>query len=237
MDINHSSKARYERKYLTMEHSPEQLRNFLLMSSYVFKPIYYKRTVNSLYFDTPDLDYFQQNLNGDSQRKKVRIRWYGQDTLPDQMQIEVKMRDGDLIKKEAHQFEITGGKGTNQRLDSPVFLKNITLFVQDLLKGQLEEAMTLQPTLVNSYVREYFYSNHHQIRVTIDSDVKFWSLTDVETQRQARKMSFTILECKYDTENDTLLNGLVEQLPLRVSKSSKYVMGIQQSVPFVNAEP
>ena len=41
-----------------------------------FKKIYYKRRVNSIYYDTIDLNCLWDNINGFSNRDKYRVRWY-----------------------------------------------------------------------------------------------------------------------------------------------------------------
>jgi hypothetical protein len=37
---------------------------------------YPKGIINSLYFDTPDLDHFRKSDDGNYEREKIRIRWY-----------------------------------------------------------------------------------------------------------------------------------------------------------------
>ncbi len=65
---------RYERKYLIEKNNDFFFKNFLLRNN--FQYIYEKRKVNSIYFDTNDFKFFEENINGVSQRKKVRLRWY-----------------------------------------------------------------------------------------------------------------------------------------------------------------
>ena len=38
--------------------------------------------INSLYFDTPDLDQHERSLAGEFAKDKVRIRWYGSEHDP-----------------------------------------------------------------------------------------------------------------------------------------------------------
>jgi hypothetical protein len=49
--------------------------------------------VNSLYFDTPDLDQHQRSDSGESVKDKVRIRWYGEEHDPHRS--DRAARDGD----------------------------------------------------------------------------------------------------------------------------------------------
>lgn len=202
-----ASYYRYERKYQT-HLSTQEIANFLSLNSLIFRPIYARRKVNSLYFDTPQLEYFHQNQAGDAQRKKVRVRWYGEQKNPTTLQIEIKSREGELIKKDTAVFAIKGKWSTT----------GVTDLVRETLSAVLPEAHTLVPTLTNSYWRSYFVAEQSGLRVTIDDDLLFNNLL----------IPGTIVECKYATAADTVLQSFIQQLPLYVSKSSKYVMGMQQ---------
>ncbi|MBI2954899.1 MAG: VTC domain-containing protein [Chloroflexi bacterium] len=53
--------------------------------------------VNSLYFDTFDLDEHQNSMSGDFRKDKVRIRWYDDDGCPDgarTIYVELKSKQG-----------------------------------------------------------------------------------------------------------------------------------------------
>lgn len=205
MTADLTSHYRYERKYQTELSAPE-LQVILLASSHIFRPLYYRRQVNSLYFDTPELEYFQQNMRGDAVRKKVRVRWYGEGA-PTQFQIEVKRREGELIRKDSQVFQVVDAWSEDALVD----------VVRSELSSVLPEADVLIPTLPTHYWRSYFASNSTNIRVTIDDGLVFGDQT-LET---------TIVECKYPIVADVQLRELVQQLPLRVTRSSKYVMGMQ----------
>ena len=41
-----------------------------------FNKSFDNRNVNSLYYDTPNLDFATDNISGDSKRIKIRARWY-----------------------------------------------------------------------------------------------------------------------------------------------------------------
>lgn len=201
-----ASHYRYERKYQTELSAPE-VQTVLLASSALLQPIYYRRRVNSLYFDTPEFEYFQQNVRGDAVRKKVRVRWYGEDAAPTQFQIEIKSREGELIRKESQLYSVVDVWSENALTD----------VVRSELSTVLPEAGVLVPTLRNHYWRSYFASSSTAIRVTVDDGLVF----------EGQGLETTIVECKYPIAADALLRELVQQLPLRVTKSSKYVLGMQ----------
>lgn len=213
--------SRYERKYLTTDYTAEQLENFILTHPGAFHPQYYPRRVISIYFDTPQNDYYQQNFLGHAQRKKVRVRWYQPQGKTDAIFLEVKARDGEVMQK--HTDRIEG-------LTSTSTLKDITAAVQQTLQTVLPEAEMLQPILAVSYLRRYF-ADRQDIRLTIDSDVQFATINDWETKRITQHLPATIVECKYPVADDPKLSHVMQGLPLRISRSSKYVMGMQQCHP------
>jgi SPX domain protein involved in polyphosphate accumulation len=44
---------------------------------------YPMRVVNNIYFDTIDFSSYQSNIDGASNRSKVRIRWYNESCIPE----------------------------------------------------------------------------------------------------------------------------------------------------------
>lgn len=215
---------RYERKYLTDRLSADQVANFLLLHPAVFQSIYYPRRVWSVYFDTPEFEYYQQNSLGFQFRKKIRVRWYEHDGEATTAQLEMKMKDGEMVQKTVLPLQTVGGTGT---------LGDITAAVQKTLQQHFPEANALQPVLVNSYERQYFLARVLDIRATIDSDLLFFTPADWEYARPTARLPLTILECKYGRENDPHLEQVMQGVPLRITKSSKYIMGIQQCYPYL----
>ena len=51
--------------------------NALTRSNFFFSVQYPKRKINSLYFDDLNYSSINENLDGTSEKKKYRIRWYG----------------------------------------------------------------------------------------------------------------------------------------------------------------
>ena len=69
---------RYERKFLVEELMPPQVAALIKQHPRLFYSPYPPRYVNNLYLDTPEMDHYYDNVNGALQRRKVRVRWYGQ---------------------------------------------------------------------------------------------------------------------------------------------------------------
>ena len=66
--------------------------------------------LESVYFDTPDLLAWREKANGDSLKRKIRIRWYREGGLPSRCRawLEVKDRIGSARKKMRHAFTADG---------------------------------------------------------------------------------------------------------------------------------
>jgi hypothetical protein len=65
--------------------------------------------VNSLYFDTFDLDEYHDSQSGDFGKDKVRIRWYGEDGSPDgarTIYVELKSKQGFVGTKQRQEMEV-----------------------------------------------------------------------------------------------------------------------------------
>lgn len=209
---------RYERKYLTQDYGADDLERHLLLQPAFFKEIYYQRQINSIYFDTPEFDYYHLNAMGAFERKKVRVRWYEHDDEVSNLQIEIKNKAGELINKKT--------LSTNAKIHD-LSIKNLTKGVRKTLRSYLSESVNLQPVMVNSYQRKYFFSKSTGMRVTIDSDLQFQSIDSWNHQRNFQRLPAVILECKYSVQDDPRLSKIAQGLPLLVTKSSKYILGMQ----------
>ncbi len=210
---------RYERKYVTDKLEVGELQDYVLSHPGLFKQIYYPRQVMSIYFDTEELDYYQQNELGVQQRRKVRVRWYEHESQSSVMQIEVKVRDGEIMKK---------AKFLLSKRVAEVDLDEVKKLVEKELMGLVEEVFILKPVVVVGYERRYFLSESLRVRITLDADLRFQTMGDWQAGRITSEWGLKVLECKYEVESDFEFVRVAERLPLRVSKSSKYVMGVQQ---------
>lgn len=204
---------RYERKYRIEGLSPPWVNQALRSHPASFRPLFPDRQVNNIYFDTPTLDEFYQNVAGNPQRRKHRLRWYG--TVSEQLLspvFEIKIKDGELGSKES------------QALPTTPWSELRTLFRQvPALKY-----LPLRPVLINSYQRSYWGSADGRFRITIDSKLNFapfsWSHPPVKTQFFDDMAC--VLELKYEQEDDQAAQAIFAHLPFRLTKNSKYVMGV-----------
>ena len=73
-----TSDYRYERKFVTSELSKYHVESIVKTHPAIFSEIYQLRNVNNMYFDSFRLVNYSDNVDGSSDRIKIRIRWYGE---------------------------------------------------------------------------------------------------------------------------------------------------------------
>jgi len=94
---------RYERKCVVEELILPQVMSLVRQHPKMFYAPYPPRYVNSLYLDTVEMDNYYANVVGTPDRRKVRLRWYG-DTFGEipQSMLEVKIKQGLMGMKQAY---------------------------------------------------------------------------------------------------------------------------------------
>ena len=220
---------RFERKFLTDQLSYHQLEHIVLSHPACFRQMFFRRKVNNIYFDTPDLRFFDDNVSGRSDRVKVRIRWY--DSSISQIKsptLEFKIKKGLVGRKSTFKMDdfVLDNQTSKEFFDS-YFRK------QNLPEQVLEFVLRLEPVLINNYLRNYFLSFDNKFRFTIDQELKFYDFRSLFKGKgfQVSDRYKRVLELKYDQENDDSAANIVSILPIRVTKSSKYVSGIYSIRP------
>lgn len=205
---------RYERKFRVEGCSLAEVLQLIKLHPAGFKTLYPERQINNIYFDTPDLVTYRENVNGQQYRKKYRVRWYGetkgQNSTP---QFETKIKAAEVGTKEIHPvegFDLVNISGVTAAVNRQ------TLYARQLI-----------PSLLNAYQRAYFISHDKRFRLTVDWDLRYHNLrVHPNFHRFLTRDAAIILELKYAREDDTDATWLVQKLPFRQSKHSKYVQGL-----------
>ncbi len=217
---------RYERKFLVSHISRSGVESIIRLHPAMFAEIYQQRYVNNIYFDTVNASHYYNNVDGVSNRLKVRIRWY--DDLfgfIEEPALELKTKTGFLGGKirfslSPFQFDTCHTLESQQRI-----------FRTSSLPRVLEEDLKLlQFALVNRYRRRYYESVDHNYRITIDSDMEFFRIDSNSNYflHKAIDKDNTIIELKYSDEYDENARMITNHFPFRMTKSSKYAMGIEK---------
>lgn len=217
---------RLERKFFITSMSADEVEVILKLIPFKFREIYSQRSVNNIYFDTPFLANYFDNIDGNYFKRKTRIRWYG-DLLGEinNPRLEVKGKDGVIGTKEVfplENFNLVPGKDKHDIL-SVIYKSKI---------GEKIKVKGLIPTLLNSYQRKYFQSSEKDFRFTIDKNMEYYSLNDSKYnfRNKYQDSNSVILELKYSTQHDDNAEIITNTLPFRMTKSSKYIMGIERAV-------
>jgi SPX domain protein involved in polyphosphate accumulation len=217
---------RYERKFLVEGIDQHQAIGLIKRHPYIFYQPYPPRYINNFYLDTPEMDNYSDNVSGAVDRRKVRLRWYGK--LFGYIQtptLEFKIKRGIVGTKRLYplrDFSLEQGYNANQLQHLG---KDSTL--PEEIKLVL---VTQQIVLLNRYYRYYFATRDNRFRLTVDSELSYHRIARFDNQfvHNQRVHNNTIVELKYDKTNDLEANRVSGFFPFRVTKSSKYVEGIER---------
>ncbi len=216
---------RCERKYLPGPVDLETVLARLSRHPALFREVYPPRAINNLYFDTPELRNYHEHVQGCAHRFKLRLRWYG------------PLRGE--VARPALECKVKCGQVSGKRtFPAPAFTHNGALPRAELLArlaaAPLPEPLRwrlagLQPVLVNRYHRRYFASADGHLRLTLDTGLEF---LDARSPAGALRPVFVaaprvILELKYAPEFATEAAEAAGHLPFRLTRCSKYVLGVE----------
>ena len=144
---------RVEKKILLKNGQISCVRNLFFEKG--FKKIYDIRKISSIYFDDIDLNCLRDNIDGNKDRYKIRIRWYN-DNIKNS-NIEIKFKEGYV--------------GYKIRYEVQNKIHDIKYLISFTKKCILENfGIYMNPVINISYIREY-YSNK-KLRLTIDTKLK-----------------------------------------------------------------
>jgi SPX domain protein involved in polyphosphate accumulation len=216
--------GRYERKFFISSLGISEVESIVRHNPALFSEIYHERSVNNIYFDSHNLDSFVSNVDGSAQRLKIRIRWYGA-TFGHIARpvLEFKIKSGSVGQKKS--FALASFDLNDHFTRETAW----SCFDQsDLSDGVKLRVNALEPALLNSYNRRYFASADGNYRITIDTDAVFYRIGPQINSftSNLRDRVNVILELKYDMAFDSEAHRVTNHFPFRMTKSSKYVSGI-----------
>jgi hypothetical protein len=163
---------RFERKYYL---APREvgLAYGLLRQSCLADGEYPSEQINSLYFDTADLDQYERSASGDFRKDKVRIRWYSEDTYISGTQavfIELKSRQGFVGMKQRFKLLVPAGNLALSSLAKGIVPK--TRLIDTLASFGYFPPRLLQPVIKISYWRYRFSEIMTGQRVCLDCRIR-----------------------------------------------------------------
>ncbi|MFT4666301.1 MAG: hypothetical protein ACI8YQ_004762 [Polaribacter sp.] len=205
---------RYEKKYRIEDASMLQVLENLSGSPAGFKSAFPDRWVNSIYYDDIELSAFHDNLAGLSKRLKHRIRWYGEDMLvAKKPKLEKKIKNNEL--------------GTKEFIALPDFRTDSGLNASRLLYDAYPKGHSLHPVVLIRYLRTYLESYDHKFRATIDREMQYYLYQgNLLFPLSPTLDPALILEVKFAQADREEAEYLLQKIPFRLTKNSKYVSGV-----------
>ncbi|HDN27914.1 MAG TPA: polyphosphate polymerase domain-containing protein [Thioploca sp.] len=225
MTLRTPESARHEIKFVAYHIHYHHILHWLHLHPAGFIVPYPERWVNNIYFDTADYTAYTDNLLGASARTKVRYRWYGKSQTPAAGTLEIKQKRnyfGWKLHFEINDAPYTPGanwKGIYQLLSRQLPPKG---------KNWLDTNPL--PVLINRYFRKYFVSADGKFRVTLDNYQTVWDqrfkMYPNFSHRAILPNTF-VVELKFDRTDGALASQLIQGIPIRVSRHSKYINGVR----------
>lgn len=206
---------RYERKYRAEETTLSEVFETIKHHPASFRTAFPDRFINSIYLDTYELDYYNDNIAGISDRIKQRIRWYGADleNISNPV-LEIKLKNNEI--------------GYKRYAELPAFKPGQNFSYVNYMKQHLWLATNnIVPTVMIRYMRSYFLSFDKKIRITVDRDLAYYPVDQkLNFNIQPYTDPTIILELKYPADYYKNHDSFTQALPFRMTRNSKYVQAI-----------
>jgi len=216
--------ARHEIKLVANETDYHSVALAVRLHPANFREAYPARWINSVYFDSLGLDACLDNLSGISRRTKVRFRWYGDLHSFDSGVLEFKRKRNQFGWKD--RFEIAGNIDLRQ-CSWQQLRRHVRSGLPDTARELYDR--TVLPVLVNRYCRDYYISADRKVRITLDRGLRVFD----QRARPAPNLSSEsplahtmVVETKFAVADRERAQQVLQSLPIRVSKNSKYVRGV-----------
>ncbi|GHA93064.1 VTC domain-containing protein [Streptomyces tendae] len=227
---------RFELKYLVPVEQAAEIRDELAerMDRDLNSPVG-GYGVWSLYYDTPQLRFYWEKIEGLKFRRKLRIRHYGDlDGVNDESPVcvEIKQRVNRVTQKR----RITLPYGVARQLcDGRQLIEHSakeSAFVQEVL--ELVVRLNLQPTAITGYQREALVGRDADtgLRVTFDRRIRgrdrdFHFATATPENRFTIPPHMSVMEIKVNERTPHWITDLAARRNLNLVRISKYVQSVE----------
>ena len=224
MSLSVPEDARLEIKFVSYATQYATLVNWIKRHPAIFFSPFPNRQVNNIYFDGHQYNAYNENLSGASARTKVRYRWYGTSIEPRAGILEIKQKRNYFGWKLHHRVN-----GDPYRGDMTWNALRANIKRQVSERGRLWLDFNPFPILLNRYQRMYFLSANKKIRITVDTKQAVWDQrfqSRPNFNRKANLPDTLVVEVKFDRNDREYASQIVQGFPLRVSRHSKYMIGV-----------
>ena len=222
---------RFELKYVVRARQLGRLRDEI--AAYMRRDPYARADgrylLTSLYYDTPEKDFFWAKLDGLRFRRKLRIRHYEQrDVLDDDdiVFVEIKQRVDRVTQKRRVPIRYRDAIDLCDDRVIPEHDPEDEAVVHEAFMLIVRHG--LRPSCITTYQREPWIGGEYDpgLRLTIDSDLRY-RLSDLrlESKHPGRFMfppQYAVLEIKANDRVPFWLTHLVARNNLQLTRTSKY---------------
>lgn len=185
--------------------------------------------VYSTYFDTPELTYYYEKIDGFENRKKIRIRHYDDPLVIERnsfIGLEIKEKRNNVILKNRMKISSSDALSLIKR---SIYSENNNFgdFTQTL---QWEN---LRPAVQTCYRREaFFQKNDRNLRITYDFEnhARVFDLSTRKLRKEVKHLmppEIGILEIKAYEKIPYWLQRVIRENELELQKVSKYCLSIE----------
>ncbi len=188
-------------------------------------------SVNSIYLDSPQFICYRQKQNGQKNRKKYRLRYYGDNPtiLTPPLFFEIKRKNDSVIFKD--RIIIDSPKLDNISLNNwKQISKDHPSFFSEFYTDY--KRLKLQPKLIVQYKRKPFYSKFNQnFRITFDYDLKSAKINDFDPENIYLKNTMphlAVMEVKFNGTIPPWFSYIIKSNNLNRSSFSKYCHAVEK---------
>jgi SPX domain protein involved in polyphosphate accumulation len=223
--------VRYELKMICDQALLPTTQSWTRLHSAGFHETFPPRQVNNIYFDTYNLDTYNDHVDSASERRKLRFRWYGEDLTRAEGQFEIKEKNERVGWKLVQQVK------TMLELENCDWSEAQWAMRNDLREAQnglfLEMLQVSRPLVLNCYRREYYETANGQVRLTLDYDLRAydqWMAARPNLTFCVPTLDRMVIELKCDVRYAGYLADVLAEFPLRVNRNSKYISALDPLV-------
>jgi len=191
------------------------------------KTAYPRRQVNNIYFDTMGMDCCSDHLAGVQAHNKLRFRWYGSALEDIRGNLELKRKEGEFGKKLLFSIQ----KKINLMESSwDNIIRDIYASADDTFRLLMTNT---QPIMISHYLREYYTIGDHKVRLTLDYqlgvfDQRFYKAPNLRYSTPI--LDQLVIEVKSEIAHLDAANDLINDIPRRIGKNSKYISALSAFV-------
>jgi SPX domain protein involved in polyphosphate accumulation len=230
---------RYEFKYYVPVSKEPELRKMLLpfvaYDKFALNRENHEYTVRSIYFDSPDLVFYHDKVEGLPYRKKVRLRGYNTPNGVNPVFMEIKSKYQVPLFKTRAKTNFENAVSIFDSGDLELIIKTLTKN-QSQANGFLYQILSnhLRPVVNVIYEREAFtekFDTANKLRITFDKNLRscaFPKLSELYEDKDVKRSipGYFILEVKFNKFYPFWMKAIVATFQLKQESASKYVISM-----------